>query len=38
MRKGMKYHVLFLANWKVWSIVVIENRTMNTTAAAIDGL
>jgi hypothetical protein len=35
--KGMKYHVLFLSNWKTWSKVLTPNITVKIHAAANDG-
>lgn len=34
---GMKYHVLFLMTWKMWSMVVRAKRTTKMTAATCDG-
>ena len=36
--KGMKYHVRLLSSWYVCAVVVAMNRTMNTAAAAKEGL
>lgn len=37
MTKGIKYHVLVLTSWTMWTMADSKNTTMKTTAAGIEG-